>query len=370
MLATISSHLRWTVDYERCSVVLPTEGSLQHWAMSLGDSLEARRPNELTDGHAQALVKSIAASAPSLTERSGEGPYGVALPLQTPDGALGAVCVSRSQPFSQEDVRHLQHACVALGSALARIVTAQNELRTQQELRTAEERNRMLAEDRALFAEQMVGIVSHDLRNPLSAIFLGMNLLTRGEELPPQKARVVDSVAGAARRARRMVDDLLDFTRSRLGHGLSVERKYIDLHEVVAHAIDELRLSFEGHELLHSAEGPGEADADAERIEQVLGNLVANAVAYGNEYSPIRIISSVHSGEVSIAVHNLGPSIPEPLQGSLFEPMVRGATKTTARNVGLGLYIVRAIARAHDGDVGVESRDDIGTTLTVHFPAS
>jgi sigma-B regulation protein RsbU (phosphoserine phosphatase) len=223
------------------------------------------------------------------------------------------------------------------------------------------------AKDRALFAEQMIGIVSHDLRNPVSTILLATELLRQGE-LNPQQQRTVASIGRAADRATSLIGDLLDFTQARLGAGLSCTPASIDLHAVVAEALDELRVAYPDRELRHVRTGHAACTGDAGRVVQIVGNLISNAIAYGDRQAPITVTTT--GGErCTLAVHNEGPAIPQPLQEALFEPMTRGTTTTSARSVGLGLYIVREIVRAHGGDIAVRSSDGEGTTFTVTLRA-
>lgn len=230
-------------------------------------------------------------------------------------------------------------------------------------LRARRQAEALLAEqqDRALFAEQMVGIVSHDLRNPLSAITLGADLLARLDP-SPQQSTIVDSVGRSVRRARRLIDDLLDFTMARIGRGLTVTIAPIDLHAVVATHLHELELAYPDRELRHVAQGEGAVSADADRVFQLVSNLVANAAAYGAPGTPITILSSLQDSTALLSVHNLGEPIPPALLSTLFQPMVRGTdTNSGMRSVGLGLYIVSEIARAHGGRVQVTSTAEAGT---------
>ncbi|HYF42239.1 MAG TPA: PAS domain-containing sensor histidine kinase [Ramlibacter sp.] len=227
---------------------------------------------------------------------------------------------------------------------------------------------RRRAEEIARFAEQMMGIVSHDLRNPLNVIVMSTFVLERAELTAPQRT-VLSRITQSARHAQRLINDLLDFTQTQLGKGLSLHASQLALHEVVAEAVASLRIAFPQHRIEHVARGEGACRADGDRIAQLIGNLIGNAAAYGDRGLPITVTSSVSGGECEIAVHNHGPAIPADLQPRLFEPMVRGAQHSSG-GVGLGLYIVRQIAKAHGGEVSVASADPAGTTFTVRLPAS
>lgn len=225
------------------------------------------------------------------------------------------------------------------------------------------------AEDRALFAEQMVGIVSHDLRNPLAAIAMGATGIGRDATLSARSAKLLDNINRSSLRARRLIDELLDFTLIRVGHGLTVVRKPANFHEVVGRFVEELKLSFPANPLQHSARGPGSCRVDADRIAQLLGNLVANAVTYGDPGGAILVTSwGDEAAGCSLSVSNTGQGIPQAMLGRIFEPLIRGGTPDkSTRSVGLGLFIVQAIAKAHGGAMTVTSSLEAGTTFTLAF---
>jgi sigma-B regulation protein RsbU (phosphoserine phosphatase) len=237
--------------------------------------------------------------------------------------------------------------------------------RDQQELAAA----RAEAEDRALFAEQLVGMVSHDIRNPLSVIHMSAALLERGL-VPAQQAQAVARVSRAVQRVQHLVGDLLDFTQARLGGGLRMKKEAGDLHQAIADGVSELAVAFPARALKHEAAGPGQCLADANRVVQAVGNLVANAAAHGDPDRPITVRSEAGEGRFRVHVHNDGPAIPPALLPHLFEPMVRGVGAGGPQGVGLGLYIVREIARAHGGTVLVRSEEGEGTTFVLDWPSA
>ena len=237
-----------------------------------------------------------------------------------------------------------------------------------QDLVTEATRHEAEAKDRAVFAEQMIGIVSHDLRNPLAAVHMAAAVLARGE-LSPAQQRLIGSITRSTERATRLIADLLDFTQARLGTGLPVERRPIDLHETVAEAVDELRLLYPERTLEFRRTGGGACTADANRLIQLLGNLVSNAMSYGAAEAAVTVHATIEPASFAISVHNLGPSIAPETQATLFQPMTRGAPESSAsRSVGLGLFIVHEIARAHGGSTFVRSTPEAGTTVGAAFP--
>lgn len=246
----------------------------------------------------------------------------------------------------------------------------QQQLMAQKELTSAQNRLRLAHAEvqiRANFAEQLVGIVSHDLRNPLTAIKMAADLLQRGN-LDERQHRVMGHISHSVDRASRLIADLLDFTQARVGQGLAVSLQAIDLHAVAARCVEDLRLAFPDRRLVHVCEGEGLCNADADRLFQVVSNLVGNAVSYGDPQGEIRIISAFSAKGSSLAVHNTGEVIPAERLEELFEPLVRGVANDDSRSVGLGLFIVREIMRAHLGDVQVLSSAEQGTTFTARFP--
>ncbi|MFJ3468712.1 ATP-binding protein [Pseudomonas sp. NPDC090201] len=223
---------------------------------------------------------------------------------------------------------------------------------------------------RALFAEQMVAIASHDLKNPLTAIGMATDMLAQGER-STREAKLLEHIARSSNRAQRMIADLLDLALARVGNGIGVTHSAADLHEVVHGSVSELRLAFPDAAIRHQSIGMGHVELDADRIQQLVGNLVANSVAYGDPHQPITIISMLESGIATVSVQNWGSVIPGSAMGSLFEPMTRhSARDDEVRSVGLGLFIVREIAKAHGGDVSVSSDTAGGTIFTASFPAT
>lgn len=224
---------------------------------------------------------------------------------------------------------------------------------------------RSAAEDRAAFVEQMIGIFSHDLRNPLSSIKLAATVMEKSAPTSEAKS-MLRNIHRATARAQSLVNDLLDFTEARIGRGLSVVPTPVDLHALVAAQVEELGSAYPGRALAHRRQGQGDCAADSNRLFQLIGNLVSNAMQYGNRDATVTVTSRIDADGFAIEVNNLGPAIPATVLPRLFEPMVRGTDAGSAnRSVGLGLYIVSEIARAHAGRVTVASSASEGTTFVV-----
>ena len=257
--------------------------------------------------------------------------------------------------FVAQDRDKYEKELVSARTKLEAMVAQANELQAE-------------ARDRAMFAEQMVGIVSHDLRNPIMAMLMSAELLGKGG-ITPDQSDVLARILRAGDRASRLVANLLDLTQARLGSGLSVSPAAMDLHATVAGAVQELSQVYPDRVLRHVRQRSGECIADADRLAQLVGNLVSNAMAYGHPGAPVVVTSTREDGFASISVHNQGRPIPASIMDGLFDRMVRGCDEmNTSRSVGLGLFIVSEIAKAHGGTVSVTSTLEDGTVFTVVVP--
>lgn len=282
---------------------------------------------------------------------------------QTPQGFVLDLAV-----MSGEERNRYQRELMEARQAAEELLLQQ--LASQKELSSVQNRLRMAqteADIRATFAEQMVAIVSHDLRNPLAAIKMGAGLIGL-EALSEKQQRNLGLVNQSVGRAQRLIVDLLDFTQARVGRGISVLPQPLDLHQVIADSVEEQRLIFPGRVLVHHSLGEGFCTADADRLFELIDNLVSNAVAYGASDGVITITSAFEAQWIRISVHNTGAPIPPDRIEGLFEPAPHSVTESDiTRSVGLGLFIVREIARAHWGDVSVTSNAEEGTTFSINL---
>jgi len=214
------------------------------------------------------------------------------------------------------------------------------------------------AQQSAHFRERFIGILGHDLRSPLTAIIAGAGLILRKRDSADPVLAAAARIVSSAERMGRMISDLLDFTQARLGGGLSVKRADCDLREVARAAVEEVSLADPARKFTLQAEGETRGNFDPDRAAQLFSNLLQNAMMHGAAGEEIAV--SVRGGdrEVEIAVSNAGPEIPEEDRALLFDPFRRGrSVGHETRGLGLGLFIVQQIARAHGGDVSVESAD-------------
>jgi PAS domain S-box-containing protein len=217
------------------------------------------------------------------------------------------------------------------------------------------------------FSEMFVGILGHDLRNPLSAITTAASLLARRAETD-KVSRPAARILSSAGRMARMIDQLLDFTRIRLGQGLPLSRSETDLAEVCRMAIDELDEAAEAVDL--RARGKTVGSWDGDRLMQLVSNLIGNALAHGARTAPVEVIVDGHCAEeVVLEVKNAG-AIALAVLPVIFEPFRSGQDRKEDQSsgLGLGLYISQSIVLAHSGSIEVRSTPEEGTCFTVRLP--
>jgi signal transduction histidine kinase len=223
-----------------------------------------------------------------------------------------------------------------------------------------------------MYRDQFLAVLGHDLRNPLGAIEMSAQFLSRSEELDEKYARAARRILNAAERMKGMVSDLLDLTSTRLGRGISVNKGSTDLAAVCRRAIEELQAFHPDRELSFDCDGDLKGEWDEDRMTQVISNLVGNALQHGDRGTPVMVRATAQDHTVSLTVHNFGPRIPDASLKIIFDPMVRSSTRDAdagpSRSLGLGLFIVRQIVSAHGGTVAVDSTEELGTTFTVSLP--
>jgi PAS domain S-box-containing protein len=238
--------------------------------------------------------------------------------------------------------------------------------------RAEEEHARVIDElSRAVhISEMFVGILSHDLRNPLSAILGGANLLTH--DTPDEKsARILARVVSSGERMGRMIDQLLDFTRARLGEGIPLRREPMDLTQLAQEVVDEAKVGSPGFVMRITVRGDPTGVWDKDRLSQILSNLVGNALQHGQASGVVDIVINGTGGDhVELTIENSG-TIPPALLPVIFNPF-RGTLQKLgkSRGLGLGLYVARQIALAHGGELEVESKSGGTVVFTLHLQRS
>jgi signal transduction histidine kinase len=216
----------------------------------------------------------------------------------------------------------------------------------------------------AEFREMFIGILGHDLRNPLGSMVTAAALLLRRGRLDDQDAKTTARIIRGSQRMARMITQLLDLTRARLGSGLPIEPKPTDLREVCRNIVEE----FESAVQLDIA-GDVTGSWDQDRLAEVLSNIVGNAIEYAAPGTDVIVKAHAEGAEVVVEINNQGDPIPADVLPFIFEPFRRARRRENPKtgNLGLGLYIAHQIVLSHGGTLDAHSADGT-TTFTLRLP--
>jgi len=214
------------------------------------------------------------------------------------------------------------------------------------------------------FREMFIGILGHDLRNPLNSIVLAAALLLRRGHLDDEDAETAARIISSSHRITRMITQTLDLTRARLGGGLPIEVKPTDLREVCRNVVDEFDTTIQ-----LEVEGDVTGTWDADRLTEVLSNIVGNAIAYAAPETVVAVKAHADGADVVVEISNQGDPIPADVLPFIFEPFRRAKqrAKSVTGNLGLGLYIAHQIVLSHGGTLDVHSAGGT-TTFVLRLP--
>jgi signal transduction histidine kinase len=290
--------------------------------------------------------------------------YGIesyaSVPIKLSDGEyFGNLCAIDAQPHRMREPK-----VIAMFELFAQLIALQLESD-----RRHDRTENLLIDERAAgeLREQFIAVLGHDLRNPLAAIAMGATMLQRKSHDPAAVASTAQRIERSARRMSGLINDVLDFARGRLGSGIGVEFAEtttlgLSLEGVVA----ELREAHPDRQVVSDIAVDAPLRCDPERIQQLLSNLLGNALSHGLASAPVRVGAWLEGDDVVIEVHNAGEPIPADRIDKVFAPFWR---QTAAREgLGLGLYICSQIARSHGGRLAVSSSAADGTTFAAHLP--
>jgi signal transduction histidine kinase len=282
------------------------------------------------------------------------------VPIRLSNGEyFGNLCAIDAEPHKMREPK-----VIAMFELFAQLIALQLESDRQHE-RTES----LLMDEREAgeLREQFIAVLGHDLRNPLAAIAMGATLLQRKAHDPSSVATAAQRIERSARRMSGLINDVLDFARGRLGSGIGVEfAETSTLGQALEGVTAELREAHPGRRIVSDIAVDGLLRCDPERIQQLLSNLLANALSHGTPDTPVRVRGRLAGDEVLIEVHNEGEPIPVDRLGKVFEPFWR---RTAAREgLGLGLYICSQIAKSHGGRLAVRSTSQEGTTFSARLP--
>jgi signal transduction histidine kinase len=244
--------------------------------------------------------------------------------------------------------------------------------RVEGDLRAAlqrEQEARAKAEASDAFKEVFLGILGHDLRNPLNTVLTTARVMAMGENLPADVSKKLSRIIAGGVRMQRMIDQILDLSRARLAGGIPVEPgEPRDLAQLVGDIVEETRAAHPTRTIELSTSA-SVARVDADRFEQVVSSLLENAILHGAPNEPVRVEVAARGAFVSLRVHNAGAPIDAEGREHLFNPFQRGVRPRTGKGgLGLGLYISERIVGAHGGSIKVESDATSGTTFEACFP--
>jgi len=217
--------------------------------------------------------------------------------------------------------------------------------------------------------ELFVGILGHDLRNPLGALLTGAELL-ESKVTDEKLKKTLRRMTSAGQRMSDMIEQLLDLTRARLGGGLGFARarQRVDVAELVQRTVDELHGAEGEHRVSVETAGDCVIVGDPDRLLQLFSNIIANALNHGQPGTPVHVRALSNADELRLTVHNHG-AIPPDLLPTLFDPFRHRATvRANSQGLGLGLFISQQIALAHGGSIEAESDSLHGTTFSVRLP--
>ncbi len=285
----------------------------------------------------------------------------ISVPVFLSDGSFfGTICALDPKPAKLKNT-----AVEPMMTSFARLLGIQIEAEENLEKARADLRaEREVSEWR----EQFIAVLGHDLRNPLFAITASAELLLR-KPLDDKAHRIAQHILTSGKRASDLVNDVLDFARGRLGHGIPLSlRECDDLEAALQHVIAEVQQVNPTRRIRSSISGLEQVRCDRERIAQLLSNLVANAIAHGDSQGEVEVLAGIVLDELCISVSNQGEPIPEEVVPQLFQPYSRPGTEEPQAGLGLGLYIASQIAQAHGGRLDVRSTRAEGTTFTFSMP--
>jgi signal transduction histidine kinase len=214
--------------------------------------------------------------------------------------------------------------------------------------------------------EQFIAVLGHDLRNPLAAIASGVRLMTKAKSIE-DTVKLAGLMQQTVNRMAKLIDNVLDFARGRLGGGFILQRRPEHLEGVLDQVATEMRSSHTDRDIETRFDIKQTINCDPQRIAQLFSNLLGNALDHGSKETPIVARANAENGVFELSITNAGETIPPETVAKLFHPFYRGTTKGPLQGLGLGLFIASEIARAHDGTLDVVSADG-ETRFTFRMP--
>ena len=330
------------------------EGMLQMIASDLRTPQTKREQASKSKGLDDASVRSDTAANAHGSDRAATGysAVDVVSEFRALRASILRMWFAEHGQFSQEDLEEVTRFNEAIDQLLVESMTR-------------------YAHDVERSKNMFLGVLGHDLRTPLGAIMMSATVMMTKEGPDWPHLNTAALILNAGTRMDRLIGDLVDFTRTRLGTGIPIVRADMDMETVCRQTIDEITAFHPQCVVSFKATGDLHGTWDSGRIAQALSNLCANAFQHGAENAPIHVGLRGEAHQVVLTVHNTGHKIAKIHLHDIFDPFKQLEPASTRakdlRSVGLGLYIVQAIVTAHGGTIEVESNER-GTTFTVRLP--
>lgn len=355
----------------------------EHFAATLGPLADANKA-ELRD-HAAAVLQVIAADLEtpqgepaSIAKSKGLGPQAVI------DTAAEVHAADRmSSGFSSDQVmaeyRALRSSVLRLWAKKVDMTTAVeiqdmvrfNEAIDQAQTESMTRYSKLLREAQNLF----LAILGHDVRSPLGAVSMGAQVLLHDQTLPAKVLKVGLRIFNSATRVDEIVRDLLDFSTSHLGDGIPIDPYTVDLADICMNVVEEAKTFHPDRKIELVREGNLIGTWDGPRLAQAFANLISNAIQHGKPEGSICVSLRDQGTGIVFEVQNEADPIPPAKLRILFDPVKSFAIRppgersmTRVQNLGLGLYVVKEIVKAHRGNISVASSEETGVTFSVTLP--
>jgi signal transduction histidine kinase len=284
----------------------------------------------------------------------------ISVPIVVADGSMfGTLCAIDPRP-----ARRKNPETIGMFKLFAELIASQ--LNSARSLAASEA---VLLGERQVseLREQFIAVLGHDLRNPLASIAAGARIITRSKS-EKETFEIAALMQATVNRMSRLIDNVLDFARGRLGGGLTLQRNPNEpIGQILNQIVAELRSSHPDRTIETKIELTKTANCDGQRIGQLFSNLLGNAITHGSPDKPIVVRAKTRQGTFELSVVNSGDPIPPTAMKQLFHPFYRGTVKQSLQGLGLGLYIASEIARAHGGTLDVNSSAD-ETCFTFRMP--
>lgn len=285
----------------------------------------------------------------------------ISMPIIRQDGSFfGTLCAIDPRPAKLKNP-----ATIGMFEMFAKLIAAQLDAAENVSLAKA---GLASAQQMAELREQFIGVLGHDLRNPLAAISSGSTMLLK-TPLNDKATRIVTLMQGAVVRMEVLIKNVLDFASGRMGGGIELLRARDNVRPALEQVIEELRVANPDREIMVRLEVDDTLHADMPRVAQLFSNLLGNALAHGAADRPVAVEARLGDGAFELSVVNGGEPIPPEQQAALFVPFSRPAGSAGRPGLGLGLYIASQIAAAHGGTLDVQSSQQ-ETRFTFTMPAN